>query len=372
MKVIYFTRDFNPHDQRFLTALGKTDHEVYLLRLESNPFTPLPRILPEGIREIEWRGGYEPYKWENETEFITDLQRVFQIVKPDVVHAGPVHTCAYLVAKAGFKPLVTMSWSSDILYETKHDETLVPRAQYALKHTSVLVGDCQAMANEAANTYGFSPENMVLFPWGVDLQAFNPVGTNQVREKLNWQDQFVFVCVRSWEPVYGVDITLKAFGEITKKYHQARLLLYGNGSQAEMVHGMIDQYHMADKVFLGGKIDNRELADIYRSADVYLTSAHSDGSSVSLMEAMASGLPAIASDIPGNMEWVFDGENGLSFIDGDDAMLAEKMAYLLEQGAEVQKMGETARKTAEVRADWSKNFPKLLTAYQQAIKGDDV
>ena len=58
---------------------------------------------------------------------------------------------------------------------------------------------------------------------------------------------------------------------------------------------------------------------MYRAADLYLSASHSDGSSVSLMEALGCGLPVLVSDIPGNREWVTDGEQGWLFPDGDDA-----------------------------------------------------
>ncbi len=76
MKVLYFTRDYNAHDQRFLTALAKTNHQIYLLRLESNPFTTQPRIYPQGVEEVNWIGGKDLFCWSEVLPYVKDLKRV--------------------------------------------------------------------------------------------------------------------------------------------------------------------------------------------------------------------------------------------------------------------------------------------------------
>jgi glycosyltransferase involved in cell wall biosynthesis len=79
---------------------------------------------------------------------------------------------------------------------------------------------------------------------------------------------------------------------------------------------------------------------------------------------MACGKPALVSDIPGNREWVKPGENGWWFRDGDEADLARAILEAVSARARLPEMGKAARCTAEQRADWEKNFPLLLEAYQ--------
>ncbi len=83
------------------------------------------------------------------------------------------------------------------------------------------------------------------------------------------------------------------------------------------------------------------------------------------MEALASGLPCLVSDIPGNREWIEEGGNGWLFRDGDADDLAEKILYALKHRRSFKKIGEAARRTAEQKADWQKNFGKLLQAYEK-------
>ena len=120
-----------------------------------------------------------------------------------------------------------------------------------------------------------------------------------------------------------------------------------------------------------GQVGLAELPEIYRAADLYLSASHSDGSSISLLEALACGRPALVSDIPGNREWITPGEQGWLFPDGDDAALAGGILRAAAGGDRLERMGTRARCLAEERADWQKNFPKLLEAYKKAIADFD-
>ena len=123
-----------------------------------------------------------------------------------------------------------------------------------------------------------------------------------------------------------------------------------------------------DKVQFTGYINQEELPRYYNEADVYISPSHVDGSSVSLMEAMACGLPCLVSDIPANKEWVTEGENGWLFPDGDADALAEVILRVAENRDTLDRIGTQARMVAEARADWPKNFQRLLEAYELTAK----
>ena len=123
-----------------------------------------------------------------------------------------------------------------------------------------------------------------------------------------------------------------------------------------------------DQVHLPGQVPQAKLPDFYRAADLYISTSHSDGTSISLLEALASGLPVLLSDIPGNKEWVRQpGEVGWLFRDGDVDSLTNGILQAVENWAQLPMMGRAARQLAEVRGDWTKNFPNLFKAYDIAI-----
>ena len=109
------------------------------------------------------------------------------------------------------------------------------------------------------------------------------------------------------------------------------LMLLGGGSQGTRIRQILINGGVLDRVTFGGQVSQTELPRWYHWADLYISPSHVDGSSVSLMEAMACGLPCLVSDIPGNREWVTEGENGWLFPDGDADALAAKILQAMDQ-----------------------------------------
>lgn len=359
MKVLYFTRGYSPHDERFLKALSRTDHEIHFLRLEGNQPIQLPLRIHE-LHHLE-----APRGLNRDRILVRNFQRLVDILKPDLVHAGPIHGPAYIAARAGVHPLVSMSWGSDILYDASHSLMARAKCQYTLNRTDIFVGDCQAVADKAASM-GVAHERTFLFPWGVDLKHFTPDGDAPWRERLDWQNKFVFLSSRSFEEIYGVDVIIHAFSKAVKRCPDMRLLLLGRGSLESRLRQMVEVAGITSNIHFASFVAYEDLPAVYRSADVYLSASHSDGSSVSLMEALACGVPALVSNIAGNREWIEEGKNGWTFKDNDSQDLAEKMCAAYEK-KNLEGMRKTSRNTAEKRANWSRNFPVLLQAYQAAI-----
>jgi len=364
MRVLYFTERDSPHDQRFLNALAGSPHQVFALRqLLCIPDTP------GGITEVHWPGLQPEWSnWAGWQRGKAQFQTILDDVQPDLVHAGPVQGPALLAALVEFHPLVTMSWGSDLLLRAKRSPWMRLTTQYTLDHTDLFLGDCQAVLGEATR-YGFSSSNMVRFPWGVDLDHFSPQKAQNAglkyRKLLNWEDKLIILCNRTWSPVYGVDVLAAAFAAAVKENGKLRLLLVGDGSQSEMIHQILAPVRA--QVHFSGRLTRQALLSTYGAANLYVSPSHCDGTSISLLEAMACGRPVLTSDIPSNKEWVKPGEVGHLFRDGDMNSLKSKLLGMA--GApELLHMGKEARRLAEERADWKMNFNKLLHAYQIALK----
>ena len=361
MRLLYFTQGFSPHDQRFLTALAESGHEVYFLRLDGK----VPSELPHGIVEVTLPGLTNDLAKKSYTVIVRKLGALLQELKPQLVHAGPLQGPAWLAARTGFSPLVSMSWGSDLLVEADKTRLMRWRTLFTLSRTTVMLADCRAVATKAAS-FRFPPERIKVFPWGVDLNFFVPVGTAPLRRRLKWQKCMVFLCSRSMEPLYGVDVVVQAFIRVAASQPRARLLLMGTGSQQGLLRSMVSEAGLDDRVYFGGFAPLQDLPGMYRSADVYVSASHSDGSSVSLMEALACGKPALVSDIPGNREWVEPGKQGWLFKDGDSEALSARMSEICEQGVDAD-IPLNARQLAEKKADWNQNFRQLLNAYDVAV-----
>jgi len=368
-RVLYFSRDLTTHDFRFLTSLAATEMDVYYLRLEKKNSGLKENSLPEEITILPCLNQEIKNGLENLPSLVSQLREIINQIKPDIVHAGPIQSCAFISALTGFSPLVSMSWGSDILVDSEKDFLWKWVTEYTLNRTSVFIGDCEAV-KEKAIQFGVLDQRIILFPWGIDLSQYQPGKNLQFRNKLGWTDQFVLLSLRTWEKIYGVDIVAKAFVAASKSEPDLRLILLGKGSQETEIKEIFNDAGIMDHVYLGGVAAQNELPDYYQAADLYVSASYSDGSSVSLMEALASGLPVLVSEIPGNQEWINQAKNGYLFETGSVEKLSNAILEIVENKNQLPQIRQEARKTAEKKANWDENFPKLLEAYQLALSSN--
>jgi glycosyltransferase involved in cell wall biosynthesis len=371
MRILYFTRDYNTHDYRFLAALAKTEHETGYLRLESTGHQLEGRPLPPEIEQIHWAGGQAPARLRDGPRLVASLKQVIRNFKPDLIQAGPVQRSAFLVALAGFHPLVTMSWGYDLLVDVHRGRAWEWVTRTTLKKSAALVADCDTIRKQAIH-YGMAPGKVVTFPWGANIQKYTPAEVKSqtpIRERLGWgKQQFVLLSTRGWSKIYGVEDLARAFVQSARQNPDLRLLMLGNGPLAPTLRKIFTQAAVSDRVHFPGQVPQEKLPDYYRAADLYVSTSHSDGTSISLLEALASGTPVLVTDIPGNQEWVTNpGEVGWLFADGEADSLAKGINNAYDHRHDLPGMGLAARHLAESRANWESNFPKLFQAYKIAL-----
>lgn len=366
MRVIHFSRDYTPHDYRFLEKMAGTEHEVFYLRLENAGRPYEDRPLPAGVTHIPWYGGRRLYSRKDGGRLLRDLRRVIRDISPDLIQAGPVQTAAFLVALTGYKNLVTMSWGYDLLMDVHKGRAWKWATHYTLKRSGAFVGDCATIRDLAAG-HGMDPKRIVIFPWGANIRRYHPQGAgfSPIRARKGWgNDVFVLLSTRSWSPLYGVEDLARAFVRAAEVRPELRLLMLGGGPLSAKIHGIIQGAGLIDRVHFPGQVNQDELPAYYRAADLYISTSHSDGTSISLLEALASGVPVLLSDIPGNREWITEaGEAGWLFRDGDPADLERAILHAIERRDQLPDIGVRARLLAEQRGDWDKNFPHLLQAW---------
>lgn len=406
MRIIHFSRDYTPHDHRFMTKMVQTGHEIFYLRLENAGHPYEDRPVPEGVTLIPWEGGQTRITRGDGPRLLSSLKQVIRRYRPDIIQAGPVQRAAFLTALAGYKNLITMSWGYDLLMDLHNGKSWEWATRYTLQRSAAFVGDCNTIRNLAIG-HGMNPEKIVTFPWGADIQKFKP-GNQQsainnpqslLRERKGWdQDTFVLLSTRSWTPLYGVEDLARAFVHAARQRPELRLFMLGGGPLSGKIKGLIQNAGLIDRVHFPGQVNQNDLPHYYRAADLYISTSHSDGTSISLLESLASGTPVLLTDIPGNKEWISPhptplplgeetirlpsprgrgagGEGagdftraGWLFRDGDPTDLERAILHAVDHRAHLPAMSRAARQLAEERGDWDKNFPHLLEAWEMVTR----
>ncbi len=207
---------------------------------------------------------------------------------------------------------------------------------------------------------------IAVVPTGVDLTRFRPADGAEARRDLGLGVAGpVVLYVGRLDPEKSVSRVLLAFDRIASVVPDARLVLVGQGTEAERLHGQARHLAARDRITFLGVRAHHALPQCYQAADLFLFASETETQGLVLAEAAASGLPAVAVSAPGADEVVRDGDTGL-LTKNDAASLAEAAVGLLLDGARRRGMAERARLVAERDFDVRLQIERTLAVYADA------
>ena len=257
----------------------------------------------------------------------------------DFVIAGPLDTAQRIAQKVD--SVILLSWGFDL---QDADES-----QLDLRGFIAVIVDSTAN-QKVAEEHG--ARNIVLVPWGVELDELSVHADAADLSSFGIAPaDRVVLSLRAHEELYRVADIIEAFATIET---DARLVVGNAGSLTAQLQDQARQLGV-DATFIPPVAEDRVPALLRRSS-VYVTASRVDGSSVTLLQAMACGVPVVASANPGNADWVADGKTGFVFPVGDTAALARAIQRALDHGDSVT---EAALAQIRERADWKRSIRQL-------------
>lgn len=196
-------------------------------------------------------------------------------------------------------------------------------------------------------------DKVVVIPNGVDAEKFRPRPKQQVLlDKYGLKDKVVLLFVGNLQPFKGLHLLIKAIAGLENE--KIVLLVVGGGYGENEYRRQIREMGLEKRViFTGPRSPDQDLPDYYNLGDfLALPSTHSENFPLVVLEAMASGIPAIVSLLPGPSQVVRNGETGLHVKIGDVEDLKNKIEYLAKEKETRQRMGEEARKQVMEKYNW--------------------
>lgn len=354
VKIIYLGNKPTVHDRRFLEAFRAWQWDVTAAFVGGEPIGVAD--VPPGIR-LEHVGS-------TLGDTVRLVRHMIRRGDPDIVHAGPLHSAGYVAALAGASHcLAAVSWGFDILVEARSSPSARRAVLTALEASRLVVTDCETVTAAARELAAVPAERFITIPWGTDPARFVPHDERGERASS-------VLSVRSWEPMYRGDVLLEAFAIALRSVPHLRLVYGGSGSQETELLQLIRTLGIRKYVDTPGFLSANNLERAYRQADIYVSCADQDGSSVSLLEAMASCLTCVVTDNPSNREWVTSGETGFLAEPRNPQSFANAIMHAAALTAlEREALGRRARTRILERADWRRNLPRLKTAYEGMAAG---
>jgi len=293
------------------------------------------------------------------------LARVIRTTQPDLVHAHWASGYGWMAARAEARPLVTSAWGSDLL---RAPPRLRLRARRALRASDLVLADSAHLA-EAARQVAGRDIRVEVIQWGVDLTLNAPDSERRAatRRRFGIGARPAVVSTRALDPLYNPDVLIRAFSLVRGRVPDAVLVLKHPGdSLPPAIQARLDELGLADAALAVGFVDEQELADLYRAADVYVSIPSSDSSPRSVWEALACGTPAVVSDLPWAREALTDGENAL-LVPIAPEPVADAATRLLTDGATAARLGSAGRRLAMETVDRRRESARLDRLYQELL-----
>ena len=271
------------------------------------------------------------------------------------VLAGPLTTITqHLIEQSPLLRVVGLSWGFD-LFEIIAERNLewLP----LLKGVIVDSEPTQLITNAA----GVDSKSVTFIPWGIDLDAFTPEGLRVDLLSLGLApNSQVVLSLRAHEELYRVGDILEGFAQMADLEPDAVLVIGHSGSLTAALQARVAELGLDNRVRFIGTIAETELAPWLRTAACYVTASEVDGTSVTLLQAMACKTPVVASETPGNLGWVEDGVTGSTFTTGSPASIASALMTVL--ASDTTACVDRARDSVLTQANWNQNITRLHDA----------
>lgn len=287
----------------------------------------------------------------------------------DLIHTqGPasLDLIATIAAKIANIPIVvtrpymikddlTFSLFRKMIYEFMDKVTLL--------FASTIVAVMESGKRDLIDNYKV-PENRVKLIYnGVKLKKFNPrqlepIEANSQKIKIGMAAQFT--SVKGWPDF------LKTLALLIKEGKNIQGVLIGDGPEIDNIKKLSKQLGIDDRVEFKGHLETVS-SELY-NLDIFFFPSYREGLSVAIIEALAMGLPIVASDVGGIKEQVLENENGFVCSVGEIASYKEKLSYLIDNGDLRRKFSKRSRQIAEERFSEDRMLKEHVALYQSQLE----
>lgn len=356
MRLCFIADGRSIHTQRWAEHFGN-HHEVHLVTYDpSGRAIPgvTEHVVPSPFRNL-WLGFWPRH---------LRIRRLIRRIDPDLVHAHFITKYGFHLPFGGKWPTVVSAWGDDILILPPKSWLIRTFTRRVLEGADLVYAVSQDLRKHILEDFGIPPEKVVYLSNGIDPVLFSPGERPVVPGK-----SVTLFSNRGFFPVYDTRTLLAGFARAFRENKGIVLVLKGNGPEKEEMKGLAASLGLAGSVVFRDHSPHAEVPGDLRGADIFVSAATSDGTPVSVLEAMATGLPCIATRVGGVPEWIEDGVNGILVPPGDPGALSLAILALARDQDLRARLGTRARETVRERADWGRLMALVEADYRRLIGG---
>jgi len=284
-------------------------------------------------------------------------------IQPDLVHAHFVAKFGFHLPFLGFRPSVVSAWGDDILILPRRSRLIAFFTRAVLRYADLIYAVSRDIQAHIVDDFGIDVEKTRHMPFGIDTDVFSPP---------SWErrdtGEVVLFSNRGFFPVYDTATLIRGFERAYREEPRLRLILKGGGPERKQMRELVRSMGLGEVVMFRERTPYSEVVHDYREADIFVSTAVSDGTPVSLLEAMSTGLPCIATGVGGVPEWIEDGETGVLVPPCDPETLAEKILMLARDAPVRQRIGGRAREKVVREGDWERLMVQAEQDYERLVQ----
>jgi glycosyltransferase involved in cell wall biosynthesis len=286
-----------------------------------------------------------------------------------ILHAHWIPSGLIALASSPFgrrPPVVVSVWGSDLALARL---PLLGRLTIAaLRHASAIIAISETMKRELL-ALGLPEEKVVVVATAVSPMP-RPAGRREdIRRALGLPvDRPLVLYLGRLEPVKGPGHLVEAAGSVLAEVPEAGFVFVGSGHLRPALESAVRTKGMTGDFFFAGAVRHDEVGRWLSAADLFVMPSLSEGVPHALLEALAFGLPAVASAVGGIPEIISDDVNGYLVAPADPAALARRIVLLLRDPERRRAFGDAGRKVVEQRRlTWDRFAAEIATVYERAL-----
>jgi glycosyltransferase involved in cell wall biosynthesis len=282
-------------------------------------------------------------------------------VAADVYHFNHFGVAAYYAALAGVRPFVFTSHNPFLVSSFALDESRIDHflQRLVMRHADAIVALSAREAELLSERFGVRRERFTVIPNGLDLSLYGPATVVS-------RGGFEILSVGQLQPYKGYEFLFEAVALLAPSYPELRLTIVSHQQALRAQYERrCDELGIAARVSFAGPLTTRELAERYRSADLYVQPSLAECFPVTVLEAMASGKAVVATDVGGVAEEL--GDAGVLVPPGDVPSLADAIRRLLEDPEERAALGEKALARSSALYDGRRVADLHVSLYESLV-----
>jgi len=342
------------HAKRWIEAMHHRGHRVLWVSTSPRPMidTCVPSFAPfVGVREGQSRiptalAYYQAY-------------RKIRAFGADVVHMHYLRCSrAMTMLSRSWPRFVVSVWGSDIVPRpgTYRSQSETRRRRWMLARADAITATTAHLA-ERTNELLAAETAISVIPFGVDLTRFTS------SERLGRSGRTTIGFLKSYLPIYGPDVLLKAMVLVKRKCPGAFLSMKGF-RDPEPYRALAEELEIGDCVDIGHVVGHEQVPKELAQFDIFCMPSREESFGVAAIEASALGLPVVASNVGGIPEAVLDGRTGILVPPDNPGALAAALISLIENPDRARELGSSGRRHVEEHFDWGKNVGQMEDVYR--------